>query len=29
MDIECARHGLAGFGKLSSEEELLAVVPAL
>jgi len=29
VDIECAKDGLAGFGKLSSEEELLAAVRAL
>jgi len=29
VDIECAKDGLAGFGKLSSEDELLAAVRAL
>jgi hypothetical protein len=29
VDIECAKDGLAGFGKLSSEEELLAAIRAL
>jgi len=29
VDIECAKDGLAGFGKLSSEAELLAAVRAL
>jgi hypothetical protein len=29
VDIECGKDGLAGFGKLSSEDELLAAVRAL